>query len=405
MQQAAPRPAPGQPQPQWGQGQPVPGQPPQGQPRPAWGPAQPPWGQPVAQQRPPQGYPQQFAPAQPGYAGQPGGYPPPQPPRSGSPLKLLLLGAVAVIALGFFAFALTNFLTTQPEVAVETPEGPGPQPTPTIGETSAPPVGVPEPEQNPPDIPWPTTVEEAFGWLQQNALYAQSVPVPTNCTLGRVSILDSTDEELQEHLNLLTACLMMVWQEPMKQAGFSLHRPPITLYSETITTACGALKTRNAYYCGGDQRLYFARDIHEIFGPNGTTIAQAPFFVDNIMGHEFGHFLQGRTGIWGAYSGLRGGTPDKNVGLELSRRVETQADCFAGAFLNAVSQASRITDEERRGTTTVTQYVGDDYLAGLAPGMGDHGIGVNRVHWFTQGLNSAQLTVCNTWTVPKEQVD
>lgn len=305
---------------------------------------------------------------------------------------------MAVIAVGFFAFSLANLLTAQPEVA-------SPGPTPSIGETISPPVGVPEPEPNPPEIPWPTSYEEAFNWLEKNALYAQSVPVPTACTLSRVSILDATDSELQEHLDLLTACLMMVWRDPMKQAGFALHRPPIILYSETITTACGPLKTRNAYYCGGDQRLYFARDVHEIFGPKGIEIAQSPFFIDNIMGHEFGHFLQGRTGIWGAYSGLRGGSQDKAVGLELSRRVEVQADCFAGAFLNAVAQASGITDADRQGTTSVTQHVGDDFLAGLAPGTGDHGVGTTRVHWFSQGLNSPQLGVCNTWTVPKDMVD
>lgn len=391
MQRPAGQPAWGQQQP-WGQAQPAPGQQ-----RPGWGPAQPAWGQPVAQQRPAQGYPQQYAP-QAAYQGQPGGYPPPQPPPSGSPVKLVLLGLVAAIAVGFFAFSLMNFLNTGEQTVPE------PLPTPEVGQTSAPPTGVPEPEMNPTDIPWPTEVAQAVDWLENNALYAQTLQVPTNCTLGRVSVLDSSDAALQEHLNLLTACLMMVWQGPAETAGFTVHRPPITLYSQPITTACGELETRNAFYCGGDQRLYFARDVYEIFGPNAATVAPKAFFVDNIMGHEFGHFLQGRIGVWGAYAGLRGGSDSQEFGLELSRRAETQADCLAGMFLNAVGQASQMTDAERREAADVTEAVGDDNLSGNPTVVGDHGHGVNRRHWFEQGLGNAQAAVCNTWTAPAEKI-
>ncbi len=313
-------------------------------------------------------------------------------------MRLVLLGLVAVVAVGFFAFSLMSYLNADQQA------GPGPLPTPEVGQTSAPPTGVPEPEMNPSDVPWPTDVAEAIDWLENNALYSQTVQVPTNCTLGRVSVLDTGDAELQEHLNLLTACLMMVWQRPVESAGFTLHRPPIILYSQPITTACGELETRNAFYCGGDQRLYFARDVYEIFGPNATTVAPKALFVDNIMGHEFGHFLQGRIGVWSAYSGLRGGSTSREFALELSRRAETQADCLAGMFLNAVGQASRITDDERREAADVTEAVGDDNLSGSPGIVGDHGHGANRRFWFEQGLGDHQAAVCNTWTAPAEKV-
>ena len=379
---------------QWGQ-QPIqrpPGQPAWGQPQQAWGQPTPAWGQPVAQ-RPAPGYPAAPGPAP--YQGQPG-YPPSQPPRSGSPLKLVLLGLVAAIAVGFFAFSLVNFLsadeTTGPEVL----------PTPEIGQTSAPPTGVPDPEFNPPELPAPKDPDEAARWLTDNALYAQSVQAPTNCTLGRVFSQSVTPQELQEHLNLLSGCLMMVWQKPLEQAGFVMPRPPVTVYSTPITTACGEMQTHNAFYCTLDQRIYYATDIYEIFHRNPQVVGNA-FLPDNVMAHEFGHAIQGRTGIWISYAWLRS-LAQEAAGLDLARRSETQADCLAGMFLNAVAQASQMTDAERAGILDIAFAGGDDQLSGNPDVVGDHGLGRSRRHWFETGMSNVQAAACNNWIAPADQV-
>lgn len=330
------------------------------------------------------------------YQGEPGGYPPPQRPRSGSPVKLVLLGLVAVIAVGFFFVALMGYLGNDDEQA-------GPLPTPTVGQTSAPPVGVPDPDPNPPDLPFPKDGAEAEQWLVNNTLYSGTVQVPTNCTLGRVSPTTATPQELEDHLNLLTACLMMVWQEPLQRAGFVMPRPPVTVYSEPITTACGEQPTHNAFYCGADQRFYYATDLPEIFGHDPQVVDNA-FLLDNVMGHEFGHAIQGRSGIWTAFIGFRAGATTNADADALTRRSEVQADCLAGIFLNAIAQASQMTDAERVGTAEVTQAVGDDRLSGDPNALGDHGLGVNRRHWFETGNATNQVAACNTWTAPDDQV-
>ena len=374
--------------------QPPPGQPAWGRPQQAWGQPAPAWGQPVAVQRPVPGYP--AAPVPLPYQGQPG-YPAPQPPRSGSPLKLVLLGLVAAIALGFFAFALASYLGDDEQA------GPGPLPTPEIGETSAPPNGVPDPEFNPPPIPEPKTLEEAAQWLTGNPLYGQSVEVPTNCTLGRVDAATITPADLQEHLNTLSGCLMMVWQAPMERAGFIMPRPPVTVYSEPITTACGQMETYNAFYCSLDQRIYYATNIQDIFRRNNPEVIGNAFLPDNIMGHEFGHAIQGRTGIWISYAWSRS-VAQEEVGLDLARRSETQADCLAGVFLNAVAQASRMTDAERAGILDISFAGGDDRLSGNPDVLGDHGLGRNRRHWFETGMSNNQVSACNNWIAPADQV-
>lgn len=387
-------------QPAWGQQQQQP-----------WGQAQPGWGQPVAQ-RPP-GLPPQTP-----YQGQPVGYPPAPPQGGGGPTKLVLLGIVAVIAVGFFAFSLTSFLGGSGEVAGPTPlptpgetsgppEPPSPEPVPTpeVGETSAPPVGVPEPDLNPPDLPVPQTWDEVDAWLTSNALYAESTLVPTNCTLSKIDVTTASPETMQEHLNTLTGCLMMVWQEPMQRAGFIMPRPPITVYTAPITTACGQSSSMNASYCSGDQRMYYSYDIHEAYRRNNPEVIDNAFLPDLVMGHEFGHAMQARSGILLAeLYAERYRAANESEELELSRRTEVQADCFAGIFLNSVAQASRMTEADRAGIIELARALGDDSLSGQPGIEGNHGWGVNREHWASTGLASNQVGVCNTFIADPELV-
>ncbi|MGC4153448.1 MAG: neutral zinc metallopeptidase [Propionicimonas sp.] len=386
----------------WGQQPTQPAWTPQPQP---WGQGQPGWGQPVVQR-----------PAQ--LQGQPGGQLPAGPPRGGGgSLRLLLLGVVAAIAVGFFAFSLTNYLNgpgnvvgpapLPPTPTTEPPAPPSPEPVPTpeVGETSAPPVGVPEPDLNPPPLPMPKNWDEVDAWLLDNAIYAETTLVPTNCTLSRIDVTNTTTEALQEHLNTLTGCLMMVWQEPMQRAGFVMPRPPITVYTTAITTACGETSGLNASYCAGDQRMYYSANIHEVFRRYNPEVIDNVFLPDLIMGHEFGHAIQGRSGILAAelYAEQQRAKTESEE-LELSRRTEVQADCLAGIFLNSVAQASRMTDGDRAEITEISHAIGDDSLSGRPGVEGNHGWGANRRHWTETGLGSNQVNVCNTFTAPADTV-
>ena len=325
--------------------------------------------------------------------------PPPQPPRSGgSPLRLLLLRLVAVVAVGFFFVSLMNYLNGDEQA------GPGPGQSPVPGQTSAAPTGVPEPDYDPPAIPVPTSWEEAESWLVDNALYGQSVQVPTNCTLGRIAVETISPEDLQEHLELLTACLMMVWQEPIERAGFQMPRPPVSVYSQPITTACGETETLNAFYCSGDQRIYYATDLHLVFQRNNPEVIDNAFLVDNVLGHEFGHAIQARTGMLISYVAFRNDAKTDADAQGFGRRSELQADCLSGIFLNAIADASVMTDAERVGLADVSEAIGDDNLSGDPGYVGDHGTGKARRAWFETGMANASVGVCNSWTAPPTQV-
>ncbi len=341
------------------------------------------------------------------YQGPPVGYPSQPPQRGGNPLRLLLLGVVAVLAVGFFAFSLMNYLSTDEQAGPGPGPGPGPEPTsqgPTPEPTPEPtPVEIPDPDLNPPDTPVPTTWEEVDKWLVDNALYAETLQVPTNCPADRLDATTASKEQLQAHVTDLTACLTMVWLEPMERAGFQMPRPPAIVFDQPITTACGDAGSGDIFYCGGDQRIYYATDAPGIFPASVASAVRNPFFMASVIAHEYGHAVQARTGILISQQAIRSQS-EKETDLELSRRKEMQADCFAGAFLHAVAQATQLTDAEHAALSEVTYAVGDDIISESPGYVGDHGTGAARQSWFEAGNGSAQVSTCNTWTAPADQV-
>ena len=397
---------PGQSGQQWGQpnwnrpaqawGAPVQGGQPQYQPGPQ--PQFPPGQYPPAQyppaQYPPAAYPQgQFG--QPAY-GQPGGFPPanrpvmPGGPQRRSPLRGVLVGLLLVVGISFFAISLVHYLGAD--------DGTGPL-APNGGQTTAP-VAVPEPDFSPPAIPEPETYAEAKLWLTQNAVYTESAPIPTDCRVPKIDLPDATVDELTTHLTDLTACLWRVWSPPLEAAGFTMPRPPVTIYNEPITTACGKQEDVNAFYCAADQRIYYAKPLYRIFPADQQRL---PFVADTILAHEFGHAIQARTGLLIASIAWEQNV-SKAEGRVYSRRLEMQADCFAGMFTTAVGGASGLSGDDLTKLQAVIFNIGDDVLTGKANYDGDHGLGKNRATWFTVGQKNSLIGRCNTYSVPASQV-
>jgi uncharacterized protein len=326
----------------------------------------------------------------PGYAqpsGIPGSFPTP-PTRRKSPLLAVLGGAAFVLILGFFLIALTNYLSGG--------SGGGGGDDPTYHQVN----NVPAPDYDPPALPIPKTYDQATNWLVKNAIYQQSVPVPTNCTVPELDASTASATELESHLNTLTACLWGVWEGPTTAAGFELPRPPTTVYSTTITTPCGKTETGNAFYCAADQHIYYATDLPRILP---ASIRHKSFITEAIMAHEFGHAIQARTGILIADNAWEQKSSKADARV-FSRRTEVQADCMAGLWVNAISKASNVTASDEANLKFLFYNIGDDMLTGEADYDGDHGLGKNRQTWFTTGLTNSDIGKCNTYVAPSSQV-
>lgn len=346
---------------------------------------QPWWGAPTSPQA---GWPPRVQPWQ-----------PPPPRRRGPSLAGLVL-RLALLVVGLVV--VSSLLNGLRDAAGQAsgPTAPGtqvPGTSPYVNERYSPPPA----DMNPPAIPGPRDLSAAQALTQRNPLYDSEVPAPTRCDLAQVDGTSASRGQLERHLNELMGCLMTAWEGPVTDAGFTMPRPPVVVYNSPVRTACGTFEEVNAAYCSGDQRVYYAQSLLRAFPP---ALRQSPYAIEMIIAHEFGHAIQARTAILASEKRLEQRATSEAAALELSRRTEVQADCFAGQFVRSVAQSQALGAPELESLGNFTYNLGDDVLTGQ-PGFSEgHGLGSSRQAWFERGVADGSVATCNAFVAPAAQV-
>ncbi|OYO00192.1 neutral zinc metallopeptidase [Enemella evansiae] len=343
-----------------------------------WQQPQSPWGQPQGQ---PGGYgvPQQYSQ---GPYGSPQ-FPPPSP-RPKSRMRPVLLAALAIVGLAIAGFVINSM--RQPAYQNE--------------DYTPPPPGNVKPF---PDAP----VSEVKSITDDNALYRQQVPVPVRCEMRDpdMNLRTATDQEVKDYIDDLMGCNMRVWNPPFTGTGkYELVRPIVNVYGESVTSPCGGGKAMgpNAMYCAANQQVYYSRKIQD--ANPALAVMIEPHVIDEVMAHEFGHSIQARTLILQANQYQQVQSDDKKAALEMSRRIELQADCFAGMYLQSVGRSMNYTDQNWQDIQTSIRNGGDDILTGKPNVDGTHGLGDSRLYWGQLGLTNTDIGKCNTMTAPSQFV-
>ncbi len=328
----------------------------------------------------PGGSPSGYSP--PGYP--PGGWGPapppgPQPTRSGTgpPLRRLLLALIALAVLALAGLVIAGFASRPAEVAYANDD-----------------YQVPPADLQPPEIPTPQSREEAVAWTTDNAVYQQTAPAPVRCAVEPLDVATADDASLKTHFEAQMECLVRVWQPVLTAAGFEIFRPSVTIYTDQISTACGSGDmSHNAFYCAADQQIYWSNTL----GADLVPFDRDRWAGDEVMAHEFGHAVQGRTGIVASKNFLVRDAETEAASLEIRRRNEVQADCFAGTYLRSVSRDLGLSQLDVEVIQEGLYGSGDDVVAGKKPGEGNHGAGATRRYWGTIGLANSAVGPCNTY--------
>ena len=258
---------------------------------------------------------------------------------------------------------------------------------------------VPPPDRNPPPIPLPQTYGQAEQWITQSPFYGQTVPAPVRCNSQPINVVTASDAQLKAHFEGLMECQVRVWQPPVTSAGFIIVRPTVTIYGPEITTKCGTAEV-NAFYCTADQQVYYSNLLPQVL----QAVRRNKWTADIVMAHEFGHALQARTGILVSAHALGQESGEKGTELQYMRRLETQADCFSGMFIRAVSQSMGVQQQDLDGILAIYDAIGDDTLSGDPDIVGNHGLARSRVRWGTTGMANSEVGECNTFIVPANLV-
>lgn len=185
-------------------------------------------------------------------------------------------------------------------------------------------------------------------------------------------------------------CLERAWQPLLGRVSMVYDTPIVMVPTgTTISTPCGITSAGDvaAFYCSGNRTIYMPLvSIDE---------GAQPLIYLSIFAHEFGHHVQELTGTldesWAREYEAGPGTP---AGLEWSRRLELQAQCFSGMFVESVVDSG--------GPFTRAQ-VGPVLDRYADTGSETHGNSEHRQSWWTRGGQN-QIALCNTWIASSAEV-
>lgn len=205
-----------------------------------------------------------------------------------------------------------------------------------------------------------------------------------------------SDSELAAYYTAGVACLDLTWKPALDQQNMPFDSPKLDASPDLDDGPCGPAPSETeavAYYCGRNRTIYMPTSrLRE----NGGGDQPATHLA--TLAHEYGHHVQALTGVLrAADSKIVDAGEETPAGLEMSRRIELQANCFAGMFLTAVSGS--IGAELAREAADDFQYAVEEPAEKNA-----HGSPSNQVEWASHGFTGGVTTSCNTFTAGPDAV-
>jgi hypothetical protein len=122
-----------------------------------------------------------------------------------------------------------------------------------------------------------------------------------------------------------------------------------------------------------------------------------------VIAHEVGHHVQNLLGILDKVDAQRQRSNEARSNA-LSVRIELQADCFAGVWAARSQKVHgwRLEPGDIESALNAASQIGDDTLqrrsrGTIVPESFTHGSSAQRVAWFKRGVDSAQISGCDTF--------
>lgn len=189
------------------------------------------------------------------------------------------------------------------------------------------------------------------------------------------------------------------WNQVFRESGSNYQAPKLVLYQGQTQTACGVGQAASGpFYCPGDYKIYidlsFMNELKRMGAPGDFAFAY-------VIAHEVGHHIQNLIGVASDVRKKQART--NKVGANaLSVKLELQADCLAGIWINRTEQRNSILEQgDIEEGFAAAAAVGDDSImsrAGMAPRRENftHGSSKERMYWFQEGMKTGSINSCQT---------
>ncbi|HWD83820.1 MAG TPA: neutral zinc metallopeptidase [Kribbella sp.] len=346
------------------------------------------------QQGPGFGWGPNFGPG-PGGPGGPGG-PRWQPPRQRKKSKAPLIAILTIVGIGIVGAVLIGLVkkaaddvTTPPVTPTRYTPKPNPSPTSPTEEPSSPETsGAPTEASN-------ETI------VAKNAIYNVGQMASVGCR--EPNIKPNTARNAAAYWTAIKPCLDQSWKPLVEKAGFTFTPPTMTFWSgTTVANPCASGAVNVPFYCSANNMLYMKVDVfvkaYTEYPGDPIGEAYARMWYTRSVAHEFGHGVQNMTGILQAASKLRYAQEDYAGQMRMTRRMELQANCFAGVFLAANKASYPINGN--------LLYVWNKYVvtAGDKPEEGDHGSVASQGRFMGKSFITGNPASCNTFSASPANV-
>jgi len=199
------------------------------------------------------------------------------------------------------------------------------------------------------------------------------------------------------------------WSEIFQERGQSFKGPRIVLFRNVTNGGrCGmAQSAMGPFYCPPDKTIFldtgFFREVETRF--RGCSGSACKFTAAYIIAHEAGHHVQNLLGIIPRVTRLQQQADTKAEANALQVRVELQADCLSGVWVNreAKKRPNFLEPGDIDAALTTASAIGDDTLQRQAtgrvvPDSFTHGSAAQRKQWFMTGYQQGTLEACNTFS-------
>jgi predicted metalloprotease len=242
-----------------------------------------------------------------------------------------------------------------------------------------------------------------LGWVffkDPTALLDQGGAVSQSAPAGQPA---QVDPQQQDFVSAILGSTEKTWGDIFAANGRQYVDPKLDLFSGGVRTACGLASTAvGPFYCPGDQKVYldlsFFQELQDRFGAAGD------FARAYVIAHEVGHHVQEQLGVFDKVQQARRRGAAMEGAEGLSVRQELQADCFAGVWANRSEQRLHWLEAgDVEEALNAASRIGDDTLqresrGTVVPDSFTHGTSAQRVKWFKTGLQSGQVSSCDTFS-------
>ncbi|MGY4302953.1 putative metalloprotease [Bradyrhizobium sp. USDA 4369] len=198
------------------------------------------------------------------------------------------------------------------------------------------------------------------------------------------------------------------WSEIFQASGQTYTGPKIVLFrNSTNGGRCGmAQSAMGPFYCPPDRQIFldtsFFREVETRF--RGCSGNACKFTAAYIIAHEAGHHVQNLLGILPRVTRMQQQVGSKAEANALQVKVELQADCLSGVWVNREEKKRPgfIEEGDIDAALTTASAIGDDTLQRKAtgrvvPDSFTHGSAAQRKRWFMVGYQQGTVQACNTF--------